>query len=410
MGWMYQPGTQDTSTSVYNAATDRAASVWLDSDGRTVRAAPGGNILGDINSTKKEWQDVDGRATQVDVPAFGNLVPASKANLQQNQYWDSHFAPKYGSMDNATPEQLKEFNDFITQTYQTGDVNTNRGFSNYWGPLSVLAAPFAASALGAGEAAGGAGWVSAEGGAGYAGGLAADAGSLGTAAGGAGTLMPGPTPAPFTTPPPPAATGGLYTGFPSVPPGTGSLLSNLLGTNPNTTDALGKILSSGLGAYNADQTRSAYNELADKFIGIGAPYRDKLNASYQPGFSMNNEPGYAGALDNTMQSYLRKASTGGNPFENPGVSQEILTGVNNSLALPALQNYRSGLTNAGQIGLNTGAQAEGNAVQSGSNVLGSLGAGIGGLTTPTTDYSPFSDLLKQVDWTKIFNRSGTGIG
>lgn len=169
--------------------------------------------------------------------------------------------------------------------------------------------------------------------------------------------------------------------------GGGSALANLFNSNGtlNTSNLLqagGGALASILASVNASNTRSEYNGIADKYFNVGKPYRDELTRTFTDPNYLATSPGYTGALDQTMQAYLRKASTGGNPFTNPGVSQEILTGVNNSTALPYLSSTRNTLTNAGGLGLAQAGQANMAGAIAGSNILGSLGAGISSLTTP----------------------------
>jgi hypothetical protein len=166
--------------------------------------------------------------------------------------------------------------------------------------------------------------------------------------------------------------------------------------------ALGGLGSSVLGYLGSEAQSNAASGVADnKYLALGQPYREKLAASYAPGFSMQNEPGYADALDNTMNSYLRKASTGGNPFSNPGVSAEALKYVNGSLALPQLNTYRSQLGGFGQLGINTAGTADLGAASNAGGKYDALGYGLSTLTQPNNNQ--LQDLLSQ------YIRMNTGV-
>ena len=180
-------------------------------------------------------------------------------------------------------------------------------------------------------------------------------------------------------------------------PGGSSILQRLFNgqaTPADYTQLLGTLGSAGLAALSANQQQNALSSTANKYLELGAPYRERLNASYAPGFTLANEPGYKDAIDQAMQSFLRKASTGGNPFENPGVSQEILKGVNAGLTLPQLNTYRSQLGSFGQLGTNTAGTADLAATQQAGGVANALQSVLGTLTTPVKDTSE-DDLMNR---------------
>lgn len=178
-----------------------------------------------------------------------------------------------------------------------------------------------------------------------------------------GTFTPGtPNPADPTSPfLPPGATTPVSDFTPPIDqPNTVTTPGD--NTNPgNLLDGFdwGSLLSSILSAYGNNQMADAYRDISEQYMGIGAPYRDLLLGSYQPGFSMQNEPGYADALKSSTDQFLRAASAGnapgvgagGNPFDNPNAWAETLKYVTSNTALPALYSYRTGLTSAGSLGL-----------------------------------------------------------
>lgn len=178
--------------------------------------------------------------------------------------------------------------------------------------------------------------------------------------------------------------GGILDKLKNVPGGPSSL-SKLLSGNATQDDYLklaGTLGSTVLGYLGAENQAGALSDTADKYLALGQPYRGALAASYAPGFSMNNEPGYKDAIDQTMQSYLRKASTGGNPFDNPGVSTEALKYVTAGTALPQLNTYRSQLGSFGQLGVNTAGTADMGAAGASGGTYDALGYGLSQLTAP----------------------------
>ena len=212
--------------------------------------------------------------------------------------------------------------------------------------------------------------------------------------------------------------------FPSgAVPGTGTALSRILsdlknGTNIATAadyvSVLGTVGATGLGILGANAQTNAYQDVANRFIDLGAPYRALNLASYQPGFSMQNEPGYSDALANTQSQFLRAASAGrapgvarGNPFDNPGAWAETMKYVNANLALPALTSYRSGLERSGGLGLGAGANASLAGAGTAGGIYNALGSGLSNLTNPPSTVN--TDLLNQLLQLQIAKLSTAGV-
>lgn len=179
--------------------------------------------------------------------------------------------------------------------------------------------------------------------------------------------------------------------------GGSSLASRLLSGQATAADwlqgatALGTTLA---GLVGADATRSANNSAADKMMALGAPARAEFNRTIQPGFDPSTMPGYTSAIDSVMNSYLRKASTGGNPFSNPGVSMEANKYVTDSTALPAVNNYRNTLVAAGNTGVGNAAAPNLAAASAPNQATNAVAGGLGALSAqPAQDYS---QVLKQI--------------
>jgi hypothetical protein len=177
-----------------------------------------------------------------------------------------------------------------------------------------------------------------------------------------------------------------------------SALSRLLGGNGSGSDLtslLGKLGATGLGVFGAKEQTDAFKEMQDKYLALGAPSRARLESSYAPGFSMNNEPGYRDAMDLSSQSVLRKLSaTGGNPFDQPNSMTSALDYVTKSTALPQLNTYRSQNAASGQLGVAPAASGGMNAANSSGGTYDALGYGLNSLLNPPSD---IQSLLKQLN-------------
>lgn len=189
------------------------------------------------------------------------------------------------------------------------------------------------------------------------------------------------------------ATGGA--GAPSVPPGSGSLASRILDGTATTADylqGLGTVGSAALGLYGQNEQIDALRANADKYLAMGAPYRDRLNASYAPGFSMADQPDFLNALDVGAQAAARATSARvGNPTGNPGAYADMQKYISGSLALPQLNTYRSQLGTFGQLGTNTAGSSDTAAAGATGN-YGDVGLALGALTGQKSPYE--NDLAK----------------
>jgi hypothetical protein len=235
-------------------------------------------------------------------------------------------------------------------------------------------------------------------------------GAVPAAAAGAGTAAVNgvgsdPAPAPAPSSPQDIQMGqGTSTGGYNVDPNTGDVtgggnaangaagaggtaLSRILGGNASAADwasVLGTGGATALGMYGANQQANAMQGMYNQFLGLGAPSRDRYEASFDPNFDISKMPGVQSALDTTNQSMLRQASIGGNPAGNPSVLAEINKYALGSVALPALQQYRNQNAATGGYGaFNSAAPSAGaGAISAGGNVYNAAGYGLGQITNP----------------------------
>lgn len=179
---------------------------------------------------------------------------------------------------------------------------------------------------------------------------------------------------------------------------TGSVLSRILdgtATASDWTSLAGSGLSAGLGVLGANQQADAYKDVADKYLALGAPYRDKLSASYAPGFSMADQPDFMNALNLGADAVARATSTKANTFD-PGAQMEMQKYVSGSLALPQLNTYRSQLGTFGNLGTNVAGTTDAASAGQTGNMYNAIGYGLGQITQPqSSTNSALSDLLKR---------------
>ncbi len=178
--------------------------------------------------------------------------------------------------------------------------------------------------------------------------------------------------------------------------GSLSTLAKLLGGSSEGSLAklLGNLGAGALDAYGINQRNQDLKEIADRSWAAGAPSRSRYEASYAPGFTMNNDPGYTDALNSAAKGNAYSLSkTFGNPADSPTAQAQNMQDLFAKTAYPALQNYRN--TNAGAGALATLAgQANTlgtNAAQGDADLYKSLG------TTASRVFNPQPSIF---DWLK----------
>ena len=152
-------------------------------------------------------------------------------------------------------------------------------------------------------------------------------------------------------------------------------------------------LQAGLGYLGSSQQADAYKDVAAQQGQYGAPYRSLLQQSYQPGFSLWDQPGYADAANRAADISTRQwAARAGNPAGNPTAQAGIYRDVLNETFLPAMSNYRGQLGQFGGMGLNTSAQASMAAAGQEGGMYNAIGYG---LNTAMNPQSSYEDILKK---------------
>jgi hypothetical protein len=185
--------------------------------------------------------------------------------------------------------------------------------------------------------------------------------------------------------------------------GAAKVGSTLTQPTGNTTFGIpNNILAGGLqgllGYIGAGQQADAYQDVYNQQSAIGAPYRDRLNASYQPGFDLMSQPGYGDAFNRMAEISTNSWSPRGNPANTPGIQAGVLNDVWSQNYLPALSNYRGQLGQFGGMGLNTAGQSSLMGAQTAGSGLDALGYAAGTMFNPQPN---INDIFKQLGGYKI---------
>ncbi len=207
-------------------------------------------------------------------------------------------------------------------------------------------------------------------------------------------------------------TGDFY-GTGDAPPGTDPSLwdqakglAKQYGISPTSAltlakqgfDLFKKVAPAALGAKGAKDQADSLNALADKYMALGAPSRARYEASFMPGFTMANDPGYMDSLDQSSKATLHGLSVQGNPAGSPNAWAQSLQDNYAKTAYPALQNFRNTNANAGGIAsLQTAAPgAATGAINAQKGVYDAIGAGFNDVFNPKqTLAEQLAELRKQ---------------
>ncbi len=178
----------------------------------------------------------------------------------------------------------------------------------------------------------------------------------------------------------------------------GSALSRILDGSATAADYLsvgGAALPGILGAVTSSKQADNLKALADEYKGFGAPSRARYEASFQPGFTMESDPGYKDALDMNAKTTLHALSVNGNPAGSPNAWEQTQKDLYDKTEYPALQAYRN--TNSVAGGLASGASAAPNlatqAIQQQGTTMADLGGAARDVFAPT---STIDDLVKKL--------------
>lgn len=163
----------------------------------------------------------------------------------------------------------------------------------------------------------------------------------------------------------------------------------------------GKVIAGIVGAYGSSNIADAYKATADKYMALGDPSRQRYEASFAPGFTMQNDPGYADAMKSVGNESAAALSMHGNPADSPNAWKQTQLDVYNKVAYPALQGYRQ--TNASAGGLASFAsavpQADASALNQQQNIWNAGGSIANNLfSPPQTNTFDLQKFAKSMGW------------
>ena len=204
-----------------------------------------------------------------------------------------------------------------------------------------------------------------------------------------------PTPTPNLTPTPTPSPGQTNDPFgPNTPPHTdggipanhGTALSRLLdgtGTAADWASIAGSLAGAGLGAYGSSQQTNALKEQSDKYMAMGAPYRDKLASLYADPSKFLTSPEVQTPVQQGTNALMRSLSTSGNPWGSGNALQQGQSYASDQL-FGKLGQEKDRLAGFGGLSSYNQAapQAATNSIASNAGVYNAAGAALGNIFNP----------------------------
>lgn len=159
---------------------------------------------------------------------------------------------------------------------------------------------------------------------------------------------------------------------------------------------LGGLGAAGLGAYASNKQTNSLEDMAKRYEGYGAPYRQRLSDLYANPSSFLSSPEVKTSVDQGTNSLMRSLSMTGNPFGSGNALTQGQSYASDQL-FGKLGQEKDRL--AGFGGLSSyNAAAPGvatNAIGSSSNTYNALGSGLGNIfNPPKTEAQTMADFMK----------------
>lgn len=180
-----------------------------------------------------------------------------------------------------------------------------------------------------------------------------------------------------------------------------SQLNTALGTNFSGTDVmktLGNLAGAGLGAYASNEQTGALEDMAARYEGYGAPYRQKLSDLYANPESFLSSAEVQKPVQMGTDALMRSLSVQGNPFGSGNALQQGQSYASDQL-FGKLGQEKDRLAGFGGLANYNAAapQVATNAVQSSGNMYNAIGSGLGNIfNPPKSGAQTLADLLKQL--------------
>lgn len=159
---------------------------------------------------------------------------------------------------------------------------------------------------------------------------------------------------------------------------------------------LGALLSSGLGAYGANSQANATTDLANKYMSMGAPYRQRLLNLYSNPSSFLSDPSVQVPVQQGTNMLAHSLSSQGNPIASGNALQQLQSYSTDQLYGKLAQEKQT-LGNLGGLSSFNNAipSLENNAIGQKSNIYNAVGAGINNIFQPQQS---LADILRQAGY------------
>ena len=158
---------------------------------------------------------------------------------------------------------------------------------------------------------------------------------------------------------------------------------------------LGGITPAALGAYASNQQTNSLDNLANKYMAMGEPYRQSLGLLYSNPSSFLNSDAVRVPVQQGTDMLARSLSTQGNPTGSGNALTELQRYSSDQL-FSRLGQEKDRLAGFGGLSAYSGAapQASTNAINSNANMYNAIGAGAADIFTPKQN--TLADLIKQM--------------
>jgi hypothetical protein len=169
-------------------------------------------------------------------------------------------------------------------------------------------------------------------------------------------------------------------------------------SSPDWLRTLGSLASAGLGAYASSQQTDALDEMARRYEGYGAPYRQKLSDLYANPDSFLNSNEVRKPVQMGTDMLMRSLSTQGNPFGSGNALQQGQSYASDQL-FGKIGQEKDRLAGFGGLSAYSAAAptAATNAIQSSGNIYNAIGSGIGNIfNPPKTGAQTIAELMRSL--------------
>lgn len=189
----------------------------------------------------------------------------------------------------------------------------------------------------------------------------------------------------------------------TISPSLLSQLNSALGTNLTGTDVmrmLGSLGAAGIGAYASNQQTNALEDMAKRYEGYGAPYRQRLSDLYANPDSFLSSKEVQTPVQMGTTNLMRSLSTQGNPFGSGNALQQGQSYASDQL-FSRLGQEKDRLAGFGGLSSYNQAapQAATNAINSTSNAWNAAGSGVNNIFNP-----PQTPAQQAAEWMKVMGR------